>query len=278
MIDSTEKRLSVSRQCRMLDICRSSHYYKRRQRIQSDDLKLMRLIDEQYLKNPSWGSRSMRNYLNRQGYKVNRKRVQRLMRIMGIEAIYPKPKTSRPHPGHKVYPYLLRNLNIDRPNQVWAADITYIPMARGSMYLVVVMDWHSRKVLSWRLSNTLEADFCVTALEDALLQHGRPEIFNTDQGAQFTSQAFTDLLKSHAVQISMDGRGRVQDNIFIERLWWSIKYQYLYLWTFDNGTQLRQGLSQWFRHYNQERSHQALDNLTPDEVYYGLPHPFAEAA
>ena len=278
MIDPTEKRLSVSRQCRMLGICRSSRYYKRRQRIQSDDLKLMRLIDEQYLKNPSWGSRSMRNYLRRQGHKVNRKRVQRLMRIMGIEAIYPKPKTSRPYPGHKVYPYLLRNLDIDRPNQVWAADITYIPMARGSMYLVVVMDWYSRKVLSWQLSNTLEADFCVEALEDALLQHGRPEIFNTDQGAQFTSQPFTDLLKSHEVQISMDGRGRVQDNIFIERLWWSIKYQYLYLWTFDNGSQLRQGLGQWFQLYNQERSHQALDNLTPDEVYYGLPHPFAETA
>ena len=278
MIDPTEKRLSVSRQCRMLSICRSSRYYKRRERVQSDDLKLMRLIDEQYLKNPSWGSRSMRNYLRRQGYKVNRKRVQRLMRLMGIEAIYPKPKTSRPHPGHKVYPYLLRNLKIDRPNQVWAADVTYIPMARGSMYLVVVMDWYSRKVLAWQLSNTLEADFCVAALEDALLHHGRPEIFNTDQGAQFTSQAFTGILKSHEVQISMDGRGRVQDNIFIERLWWTIKYQYLYLWTFDNGTQLRQGLSQWFQQYNQERSHQALDNLTPDEVYYGLPHPFAEAA
>jgi len=238
----------------------------------------MRLIDEQYLKNPSWGSRSMRNHLRRRGYKVNRKRVQRLMRLMGLEAIYPKPKTSRPHPGHKIYPYLLRNLKIDRPDQVWSADITYIPMARGSMYLVVVMDWYSRKVLSWRLSNTLEADFCVEALEDALLRHGRPEIFNTDQGAQFTSQAFTGLLKSHEIQISMDGRGRVQDNIFIERLWWSIKYQYLYLWTFDNGAQLRQGLSQWFQLYNQERSHQALDNLTPDEVYYGLPHPFAEAA
>ena len=278
MIDPTEKRLTVSRQCRMLSICRSSRYYKRRQRIQSDELKLMRLIDEQYLKNPSWGSRSMRNYLRRQGYKVNRKRVQRLMRLMGIEAIYPKPKTSRPHPGHKVYPYLLRNLNIDRPNQVWAADVTYIPMARGFMYLAVVMDWYSRKVLAWQLSNTLEADFCVAALEEALLHHGRPEIFNTDQGAQFTSQAFTGILKSHEVQISMDGRGRVQDNIFIERLWWTIKYQYLYLWTFDNGTQLRQGLSQWFQLYNQERSHQALDNLTPDEVYYGLPHPFAEAA
>ena len=277
MIDPAEKKLSVSRQCRMLGICRSSRYYQSR-RIQSDDLNLMRLIDEQYLKTPSWGSRSMRNHLRRRGYKINRKRVQRLMRLMGLEAIYPKPRTSRPHPGHKVYPYLLRNLKIDRPNQVWAADITFIPMARGFMYLVAVMDWHSRKVLSWRLSNTLEADFCVEALEEALLQHGRPEIFNTDQGAQFTSQAFTGLLKSHEIQISMDGRGRVQDNIFIERLWWSTKYQYLYLWTFENGARLREGLWQWFQLYNQERSHQALDNLTPDEVYYGLPHPFAEAA
>jgi putative transposase len=277
MIDSAEKKLSVSRQCRMMGICRSSKYYKSR-RIQSDDLEIMRLIDEQYLKTPCWGSRSMRNCLRRRGYKINRKRVQRLMRLMGLEAIYPKPRTSRPHPGHKVYPYLLRNLKIDRPNQVWAADITFIPMARGFMYLVAVMDWHSRKVLSWRLSNTLEADFCVEALEEALLRHGRPEIFNTDQGAQFTSQAFTGLLKSHGIQISMDGRGRVQDNIFIERLWWSTKYQYLYLWTFDNGVRLRQGLGQWFQLYNQERSHQALDNLTPDEVYFGLPHPFAEAA
>jgi putative transposase len=277
MIDPTEKGLSVSRQCRMLGICRSSRYYKRKP-IKPDGLELMRLIDEQYLKTPSWGSRSMRNYLRRRGYKVNRKRVQRLMRLMGLEAIYPKPKTSRPHPGHKLYPYLLRNLNIDRPNKVWAADVTYIPMARGFMYLVVVMDWHSRKVLSWRLSNTLEADFCVEALEDALSRHGCPEIFNTDQGAQFTSQAFTGVLKSHEIQISMDGRGRVQDNIFIERLWWSIKYQYLYLWSFDNGAQLRQGLDQWFQLYNQERSHQALDNLTPDEVYYGLPHPFVQAA
>jgi putative transposase len=277
MIDPTEKGLSVSRQCRMLGICRSSRYYKRKP-IKADDLELMRLIDEQYLKTPSWGSRSMRNCLRRRGYKVNRKRVQRLMRLMGLEAIYPKPKTSRPHPGHKLYPYLLRNLNIDRPNKVWAADVTYIPMARGFMYLAVVMDWHSRKVLSWRLSNTLEADFCVEALEDALSRHGCPEIFNTDQGAQFTSQTFTGVLKSNEIQISMDGRGRVQDNIFIERLWWSIKYQYLYLWSFDNGAQLRQGLDQWFQLYNQERSHQALDNLTPDEVYYGPPHPFVQAA
>jgi putative transposase len=238
----------------------------------------MELIDKQYLKAPAWGSRSMRNHLCRLGYKVNRKRVQRLMGLMGLEAIYPKPKTSRPHPTHKIYPYLLRNLNINRPNQVWAADITYIPMNRGFMYLVAVMDWHSRKVLSWRVSNTLDADFCVEALEEAIDRFGTPEIFNTDQGAQFTSSAFTDLLKHHHINISMDGRGRVQDNIFIERLWWTLKYQYLYLWSFDNGLQLRQGLDQWFHFYNQERSHQALDNLTPDEVYYDLPHPFAEAA
>jgi putative transposase len=238
----------------------------------------MKLIDEQYLKTPSWGSRSMRNHLRRLGYKINRKRVQRLMRVMGLEAIYPKPKTSRPYPGHKVYPYLLRNLKIDHPNQVWAADITYIPMCRGFMYLVAIMDWHSRKVLSWRLSNTLDADFCVEALEEALRRFRKPEIFNTDQGAQFTSKAFTDLLKDNAVRISMDGRRRVQDNIFIERLWWTLKYQYIYLWSFESGTQLRQGLQQWFRMYNRERSHQALDDMTPDEVYYGLPHPFAEAA
>jgi putative transposase len=238
----------------------------------------MKLIDKQYLKIPSWGSRSMRNHLRRLGYKVNRKRVQRLMRLMGLEAIYPKPKTSRPHPEHRVYPYLLRNLKINRPNQVWAADISYIPMNRGFMYLVAVMDWYSRKVLSWRVSNTLDADFCVEAVEEAIGRFGPPEIFNTDQGAQFTSQAFTNLLKDHDIKISMDGRGRVQDNIFIERLWWTLKYQYLYLWSFDNGSQLRQGLDQWFHFYNQERSHQALDNLTPDEVYYDLPNPFAEAA
>jgi putative transposase len=277
MIDPAERKLSISRQCRLLKLNRSTFYYKKRP-MKSMDLKLMKLIDEQYLKIPSWGSRSMRNHLRRLGYKVNRKRVQRLMRIMGLEAIYPKPKTSRPHPGNKVYPYLLRGVTSDRPNQVWAADITYIPMSRGFMYLVAVMDWHSRKILSWRLSNTLEADFCVEAVKDAIGQYGIPEVFNTDQGGQFTSQAFIKLLKSHGIKISMDGRGRVQDNIFIERLWWTLKYQYLYLWSFDNGTQLRQGLQKWFRFYNHERSHQALDNLTPDEVYYDLPHPFAEAA
>jgi putative transposase len=276
MIDP-EANLSVMNQCQLLNISRSSFYYKPKP-IKAEDLQLMRLIDEQYLKTPSWGSRSMRNHLRRLGYKVNRKKVQRLMRLMGLEAIYPKPKTSRPHPQHKVYPYLLRNLKIDRANQVWAADITYIPMSRGYMYLVAVMDWHSRKVLSWRISNTLDSDFCVQAVEEALSRFGAPEIFNTDQGAQFTAGAFTDLLKSHHVSISMDGRGRVQDNIFIERLWWTLKYQYLYLWSFGNGSELRQGLGQWFKFYNAERSHQALDNLTPDEVYFDLPHPFSEAA
>lgn len=277
MIDPAHQNLSISRQCHLLNINRSTYYYKKRP-IKPIDLKMMELIDKQYLKTPTWGQRSMRNHLRRQGYKVNRKRVQRLMRLMGLEAIYPKKKTSRPHPGHKIYPYLLRNMKIDRPNQVWAADITYIPMARGFMYLVAVMDWNSRKVLSWRLSNTLDAEFCVDALEDAINRFGTPDIFNTDQGAQFTSKSFTDVLKRHDIKISMDGRGRVQDNIFIERLWWTVKHHYIYLHTFDNGTQLRTGLREWFEHYNHERSHQALDNMTPDEVYYGLPHPFAEAA
>jgi len=277
MISRADKKLSVSKQCRILKINRSTVYYQK-QPVKPLDLEQMKHIDQQYLKTPSWGSRSMRNHLQRLGYKVNRKRVQRLMRLMGLEAIYPKPRTSRPHPAHKVYPYLLRNLNIDRSNQVWAADITYIPMCKGFMYLVAVMDWHSRKVLSFRLSNTLDSDFCVSALEEALRHYGPPDIFNTDQGAQFTSKAFTGRLKDHHVQISMDGRGRAQDHIFIERLWWSLKYQYLYLWSFDNGTQLRQGVKQWFNMYNKERSHQALDDMTPDEVYYGLPHPFKKAA
>ena len=277
MVDSNDPRLSIAHQCRLLSIQRSSFYYKAKP-VKAEDLELMRLIDEQYLKTPTWGSRSMRNHLRRLGYKINRKRVQRLMRLMGLEAIYPRPKTSRPHPEHKIYPYLLRNLSIERPNQVWAADITYIPMSRGFMYLVAVMDWHSRKVLSWRVSNTLDADFCVEALQEAISRYGTPEIFNTDQGAQFSSKAFTYLLKDNGIQISMDGRRRVQDNIFIERLWWTLKYHYLYLRAFDSGSELRKGLQEWFAFYNRDRFHQALDNRTPDEVYYGLPHPLAEAA
>lgn len=278
MIESEPSSISIVQQCRLLKVPRSSFYYQH-QPINPEDLDLMKLIDAQYLKTPCWGSRSMRNHLRRLGYTtLNRKRVQRLMRIMGLEAIYPKPRTSRPHPDHKVYPYLLRDLNIQRPNQVWAADITYIPMRRGFMYLVAVMDWYSRKVLSWRLSNTLDSGFCIEALHEALQRYGQPDIFNTDQGAQFTSEAFTDVLKLHTVQISMDGRGRAQDNIFIERLWWTLKYQYLYLYSFENGTELRKGLLHWFAFYNQERFHQSLDNQTPDEVYFESSHPQTEAA
>ena len=277
MIDSQHTGLSITRQCKLVNIQRSSFYY-RHKAIKIEDLDLMRRIDEQYLRTPTWGSRSMRNYLRRLGYKINRKRVQRLMRLMGLEAIYPKPRTSRPHPEHRIYPYLLRNMNIERPNQVWAADITYIPMSRGFMYLVAVMDWHSRKVLSWRLSNTMETDFCVQALEEAIDTYGCPEIFNTDQGSQFTSEAFTKVLKDNGIAISMDGRRRAQDNIFIERLWWTLKYNYLYLRSFTNGSELRAGLRGWFEFYNRDRFHQSLDNQTPDEVYFGTPHPFAKAA
>jgi putative transposase len=277
MIDPSHNNLGIAGQCRLLNISRSSFYYKKKP-VKPEDLELMRLIDKQYLETPCWGSRSMRNHLRRLGYRVNRKRVQRLMRIMGIEAIYPKPRTSRRNLQHKVYPYLLRDLTVDRPDQVWAADITYVPMNRGYMYLVAVMDWYSRKILSWRVSNTMDSDFCVDALKEALSRYGRPEIFNTDQGAQFTSRAFTNVLKQHNVAISMDGRGRVQDNIFIERFWWTLKYQYLYLRSFNNGTELRQGLRYWIDLYNRERSHQALDDLTPDEVYFRSPRPFKEAA
>ena len=243
-----------------------------------EDLDLIRKIDELYTDDPSRGSRSIKRQLKRESIRVNRKRIQRLMRLMGIEAVYPKPRTTRRHPDHKVYPYLLRHMTIDRPNQVWAADITYVPMNRGFMYLVVVMDWYSRKILSWRVSNTMDADFCVEALQEALSRYGRPEIFNTDQCSQFTSKDFTVTLKEHDVKISMDGRGRCQDNIFIERLWWTVKYQYLYLRSFGNGSDLRRGLAGWISRYNHDRGHSTLDDKTPDEVYYGLPHPFDKAA
>ena len=267
MLDSKHLGLSLKRQCDLLDINRSSIYYKPRP-IRPGDLEMMKLIDEQYLKTPVYGTRSMRDYLNRQGYKVNRKRVQRLMRLMGLEAIYPKPKTSKPHPGHRIYPYLLKGLEINRPDMVWVADITFIPLRRGFMYLVAVMDWHSRKVLSWRISNTLDSDFCVSALQEAIVRYGCPEIFNTDQGSQFTSMAFTNVLKSHDIKISMDGRGRCIDNIMIERLWWTVKYHYLHLHSFENGTELRKGLRSWFEYYNRERTHQSLNRMTPDECYF----------
>ncbi len=277
MIDFNSSEISVAFQCNLLSISRSSVYYKPKQ-IKERDLDLMRIIDEQYLETPFYGSRSMRNHIRRLGWTINRKPIQRLMRLMGLQAIYPKPRTTKPHPQNKVYPYLLRGLKIDRPDQVWAADITYVPMSRGFMYLVAIMDWHSRKVLSWRVSNSMEADFCVEALEEAICKYGCPEIFNTDQGRQFTSELFTTVLKDNNIKISMDGRGRYLDNIFIERLWWTVKYQYLYLRAFDNGKDLRHGLKKWFRFYNYERSHQRLNDCTPDEVYNGLPHPFAKVA
>jgi putative transposase len=214
MIEFQNPNVSIVQQCKLLKISRTSIYYKP-QGEKPENFKLMRLMDEQYLKTPCYGSRSMVTFLKRLGYYNNRKRIQRLMRLTGIEAIYPKPKTSKPNPAHKIYPYLLRNLCIDHPDQVWAADITYLPLEKGFMYLVAIMDWHSRKVLSWRVSNTMESDFCVEALEEAIHNYGCPEIFNTDQGSQFTSDKFTGVLKSNDIQISMDGRGRFQDNIFI---------------------------------------------------------------
>jgi putative transposase len=229
----------------------------------------MRLIDKQYLETPFYGSRRMAEQLKRDGHEVNRKRVQRLMRLMGLEGVFPGRKTSVPAPGHKVYPYLLRGLTIDRPNQVWCSDITYVPLRRGFLYLVAVMDWFSRHVLAWRLSNTLEASFCVEAAA-AALANARPAIFNTDQGAQFTSAAFTSLLVQHQVAISMDGRGRATDNIFIERLWRSLKYEDIYLKDYATGADVWDGLTNWFDLYTHRRPHQALGYQTPFEVYHGV--------
>ena len=230
----------------------------------------MKLIDRQYLATPFYGARRIAAWLKKQGYRVNRKRVRRLMRIMGIRAIYRRPRTSKPAPGHKIYPYLLSGMEITGPNQVWAADITYIPMARGFLYLVAIMDWYSRYVLSWRLSNTLDASFCIEALEEAL-RKGRPDIFNTDQGAQFTGEAFTGLLQQHGVRISMDGKGRYSDNLFIERLWRTVKYEEVYLKAYQDGRDARVGIGDYFRFYNAERPHQALGYLTPAEVFTSIP-------
>jgi len=255
----------VVRQCELLDISRSSVYYNPVEASEYE-LGLMELIDRQYLQTPFYGSRKMTACLRRQGHQVNRKRVQRLMRRMGIEAIYRRPNTSRRDSGHKVYPYLLRGLQIDKVNQVWATDITYIPMARGFMYLVCIMDWHSRYVLSWRLSNTLEADFCVDALEEAL-SSVVPGIFNTDQGSQFTSEAFTSVLSNRGVQISMDSAGSYMDNVFVERLWRSVKYEEVYLKVYESVAEARAGIGAYLNFYNNERPHQALDYRTPAQVF-----------
>jgi putative transposase len=264
-VDRQHPSLSVVRQCALLGISRSSVYYQPVQASQ-ENLVLMELIDQQYLERPFYGSRRMTAGLRSQGYLINRKRVRRLLGIMGLRAIYRRPRTSQLAPGHRVYPYLLRGTEITRPNQVWTADITYIPMARGFLYLVAIMGWHSRYVLSWRLSNTLEVDFCIEALEEAL-RKGRPEIFNTDQGAQFTSEAFTGLLEEHGIRISMDGKGRYTDNLFIERLWRSLKYEEVYLRAYAGGTEARAGIGGYFGFYNGERPHQALGYSTPAEVF-----------
>ena len=269
-METNHKRLSIARQCDLLSISRSSFYYEALGESPLN-LKLMRLIDEQFLETPYYGARQMKRYLRRQGYLVNRKRIGRLMLKMGLSPIYQKPNTSKPHPEHRVYPYLLKDLEIVRPNQVWCADITYIPMRRGFLYLVAVMDWHSRKVLSWRLSNTLEADFCVAALEEALAKYGTPEIFNTDQGGQFTSLDFTQTLKDAEVRISMDGKGRWMDNIMIERLWRTLKYECVYLNAFETGSEARAGIGRWVELYNRKRPHSSLDDRTPHEAYFGLP-------
>ena len=269
MVDRGHRSLSLVRQCVLLGISRSSLYHWRKGP-SAEDLSLMKEPDRQYLETPFYGSRRMKAWLERQGKPVNRKRVRRLMRVMGLRAIYRKPRTSRAAPEQRVYPYLLEKARITRPNQVWAADITYIPMARGFLYLVAIMDWHSRYVVAWRLTNTLEAEFCVDALDEALGQ-GVPEVFNTDQGSQFTSREFTQILQDHSVKISMDGRGRYQDNILVERLWRTVKYEEVYLKAYANGLEARNGLREYFRFYNHRRPHQALGYRTPAEVFHGEP-------
>jgi putative transposase len=273
MIERKDCPVSLVRQCELLLLARSSVYY---QPVATSDenLHLMRLIDQQYLLTPFYGSRRMTVVLQNlgsacrtQGYRVNRKRVQRLMRLMGLEAIYPKPNTSKSTLGHRIYPYLLRGLAVERVNQVWSTDITYVPMRQGFLYLVALIDWHSRYVLSWRLSNTLDVSFCLEALQEALKSFGTPEIFNSDQGSQFTSEAFTSVLIEHGVAISMDGRGRCLDNVFVERLWRSVKYEEVYLKAYSDGLEAYRGIGAYLQFFNRQRPHQSLRYQTPEAVY-----------
>ena len=267
LIDEDSAELSIRRQCELLGLGRSTLYYEAAVETKAN-LHLMRLIDKQYLATPFYGSRRMAVCLSHAGHAVNRKRVQRLMRLMGLEAVYPKPRLSEANKEHRKFPYLLRGVSVDRVNQVWATDITYVPMAQGFMFLVAVIDWHSRYVLSWRLSNSLEGSFCLEALE-AAFELGRPEIFNTDQGVQFTSQAFTGRLERAGVSISMDGRGRALDNVFVERLWWSVKYEHVYLHDHQTVASLHQGLDAYLKFFNRSRRHQSLEYETPWDVYRG---------
>jgi putative transposase len=267
MIAPDNKELTISRQCELIELPRSSFYREVLGGETPENLELMRLIDEEYTKHPFFGTRKMRDHLRRNGHKVNRKRVKRLMQLMGIQSVAPKPNTSKPSKEHKIYPYLLGGLDINRSDQVWCTDITYVRMPGGFVYLVAVMDWYSRKVLSWEVSVTMDDSFCVSALESAIRRYGRPEIFNTDQGSQFTGKAFTDVLKEHDIAISMDGKGRAVDNIMIERLWRSVKYEEIYLKDYASVLELIRSLRIYFDFYNAERPHASFGEQTPDEVY-----------
>lgn len=258
--------LSLRRQCSLLSLARSTLYYQPRGE-SAENLKFMEIIDQQFLETPWYGSRQMARHMQREGHRCGRHRVRRMMKLMRLVPIYQEPKTSKKHPEHKIYPYLLRDLPITRTNQVWCADISYIPMRRGFLYLVAIMDWHSRKVLSWRLSNSMDAGFCVEALKEALAGYGTPEIFNTDQGSQFTSTDFTDVLRDAKIKISMDGRGRWIDNRMIERLWRSLKYECVYLNAFETGSEARDGIRDWISYYNERRPHSSHGIMTPDEAY-----------
>lgn len=258
--------MSITKQCKLLRISRSTLYYKKAW-ISACDLELMKLIDQQDTKTPFYGSRRMKSWLRREGHKVDRKHVQRLMRLMGLEGLAPKPNTSKPRKEHKKYPCLLKGLKIDRPNQVLATDITYVPLNRGFLYLVAIVDWYSRHVLSWRISNTLDTSFCIDALNDALSRYNKPEIFNTDQGCQFTSDDFTDLLETNDIKISMDGKDRWVDNVFVERLWRSLKWEEIYPKCYDSVFEAKAGISSWMEFYNKERIHQALDYKAPQDIY-----------
>lgn len=267
MIDRSHG-LPLRRQAAVLRLSRSTLYYEPRP-VPSADLAVMRRIDELHLDHPFAGSRMMRDLLRGEGVAIGRERVVSMMRRMGLEALYRRPNTSKPAPGHKIYPYLLRGLDVVRPNQVWAMDITYIPMAHGFVYLAAVLDWFSRRVLSWRVSITLEVDFCLDAVEEALTRYGRPEIFNTDQGSQFTSASFTGLLLGNAIAVSMDGRGAWRDNVFVERLWRSVKYEEVYLRAYGSVGEARASIGRYLEFYNRKRPHSSLDARTPDQAYFG---------
>jgi putative transposase len=265
MIDRTHA-LPVARQCQVLSLARSTVYYQPKP-VSATALALMRRIDELHLQYPFAGARMLRDLLRQEGHAIGRRQVATLMRRMGLTAVYRMPRTSQRHPAHRIYPYLLRQLTITRSNHVWTADITYIPMQRGFMYLCAILDWASRRVLAWRLSNTLTTDFCVDAVQEAITRYGRPEIFNTDQGCQFTSQEFTGFLQTHGIRISMDGAGRWRDNVFVERLWRSLKYEEVYLQAYETVRDAQDGIARYMSFYNQIRPHRALDGRTPDRVY-----------